>query len=155
MWEKHILKQEMKSIAEHIRQQHAINDTEQPGVTAFWIQHLKQLERKLHQCTLTFHQHLPDDAPAFHGYVTRDSPPYFRTSPCHVLIMMIRKMTARATKTAKIWEWLCCCFVIINEYHGCICAFCHLFFRHHLLLTKFTKFKQFTFCMCFHLYKSH
>lgn len=71
--EKLMLHQEMRSVTDHLHQQHAflfsaINDTKQPGAKL-----LKQLERKL-RATVMFHQHVPDIVPATHGYITPDNP---------------------------------------------------------------------------------
>ncbi|XP_028438302.1 uncharacterized protein LOC114558468 isoform X2 [Perca flavescens] len=77
--EKHMLYQEMRTVTEHLNQQHAflcsaINDTEQPGAKAALIQRLKQLERKLHHATVMFHQHVPDIVPATCSYVVPETP---------------------------------------------------------------------------------
>ncbi|XP_060739035.1 uncharacterized protein LOC132854536 [Tachysurus vachellii] len=76
--EKRMLYQEMRSVPEHLHQQHAflcsaIKDTEQPGAKAALIQRLQQLERKRHQAIVMFHPHVPDivpaDNPHFYFYI--------------------------------------------------------------------------------------
>ncbi|XP_048035513.1 uncharacterized protein LOC125261015 isoform X2 [Megalobrama amblycephala] len=77
--EKHMLYQEMRTIAEHLHQQHAIlcsaiKDTDQPGAKAALIQRLHQLERKRHQATVMFHPHVPDIVPADNPYLFQALP---------------------------------------------------------------------------------
>ncbi len=77
--EKSMLYQEMRSVSEHLHQQHAflcsaIKDTERPGAKAALIQRLQQLERKLHQATMMFHPHVPDIVPADSPYLCQALP---------------------------------------------------------------------------------
>lgn len=67
--EKRMLYREMKTLTEHLHQQHAflcssIKDTKQPGAKAALIQRLQQMERKLRQAIVMFHPHVPDIVPA-------------------------------------------------------------------------------------------
>ncbi len=77
--EKSMLYQEMRSVSEHLHQQHAflcsaIKDTERPGAKAALIQRLQQLERKLHQATMMLHPHVPDIVPADSPYLCQALP---------------------------------------------------------------------------------
>ncbi|GAA6091637.1 uncharacterized protein LOC125141058 [Tachysurus ichikawai] len=76
---KRMLYQEMRSVTEHLHQQHAflytaIKDTEQPGAKAALIQRLHQLERKRHQAIVMFHPHVPDIVPADNPHLCRALP---------------------------------------------------------------------------------
>ncbi|GAA6111800.1 uncharacterized protein LOC120485855 isoform X2 [Tachysurus ichikawai] len=77
--EKRMLYQEMRSVTEHLHQQHAflcsaIKDTEQPGAKAALIQRLHQLERKRHQAIVMFHPQVPDIVPADNPHLCRALP---------------------------------------------------------------------------------
>ncbi|GAA6086757.1 uncharacterized protein LOC120488660 isoform X2 [Tachysurus ichikawai] len=77
--EKRMLYQEMRSVTEHLHQQHAflcsaIKDTEQPGSKAALIQRLHQLERKRHQAIVMFHPHVPDIVPADNPHLCQALP---------------------------------------------------------------------------------
>lgn len=77
--EKCMIYQEMRTVTEHLHQQHtflctAIKDTEQPGAKAALIQRLQQLERKLHQDIVIFHPHVPDIVPADSPYLCQSLP---------------------------------------------------------------------------------
>lgn len=74
-----MLYQEMRTIAEHLHQQHtilcsAIKDTDQPGAKAALVQRLHQLERKRQQATMMFHPHVPDIVPADNPYLFQALP---------------------------------------------------------------------------------
>ncbi|CAM4708570.1 unnamed protein product [Leuciscus chuanchicus] len=76
--EKLLVYQEMRNVTDHLHQQHAflcsaIDDTEQPGVKAALIQRLRELERKLHETTVKFNQHVPDIVPSTCGYISTDN----------------------------------------------------------------------------------
>ncbi|KAL1249593.1 hypothetical protein QQF64_020598 [Cirrhinus molitorella] len=77
--EKSMLYQEMRTVTEHLHQQHAIlcsaiKATDQPGAKAALIQRLQQLERKRHEATLMFHPHVPDIVPADNLYLCQALP---------------------------------------------------------------------------------
>ncbi|XP_056095222.1 uncharacterized protein LOC130073689 [Rhinichthys klamathensis goyatoka] len=72
--EKRMLYQEMRTITEHLHQQHAflcsaIKDTDQPGAKAALTQRLHQLERKRYQATVMFHTHVQDIVPVDNPYL--------------------------------------------------------------------------------------
>ncbi|CAM4721750.1 unnamed protein product [Leuciscus chuanchicus] len=76
--EKLLVYQEMRNVTDHLHQQHAflcsaIDDTEQPGAKAALIQRLRELERKLHETTVKFNQHVADIVPSTCVYITTDN----------------------------------------------------------------------------------
>lgn len=77
--EKRMLYQEMRTVIEHLHQQHAflcsaIKDTDQPGAKAALTQRLHQLERKRYQATVMFHPHVPDIVPVDNSYLCQALP---------------------------------------------------------------------------------
>ncbi|KAK2870702.1 hypothetical protein Q8A67_023229 [Cirrhinus molitorella] len=77
--EKRRLYQEMRTVTEHLQQQHAIlcsaiKDTDQPGAKAALIQRLQQLERRQHKATVIFHPHVPDIVPVDNLYLCEALP---------------------------------------------------------------------------------
>lgn len=104
--EKHTLYQEMRTVADHLQQQHAflcsaINDTEQPGAKAVLIQRLQQLERKLHHAATMLHQRVPDVVPATHAYVTPDDPRLSRALPMSAYRHWYTATTMIATRSVS------------------------------------------------------
>lgn len=74
-----MLYQEMRTVTEHLHQQHAIlcsaiKETAQPGAKAALFQRLQQLERNRHQATVMFHPHVPDIVPADNPYLCQALP---------------------------------------------------------------------------------
>ncbi|KAJ8245140.1 hypothetical protein GJAV_G00274730 [Gymnothorax javanicus] len=116
--EKSLLLQEMRTVTEHLHQQHAllcsaINDTEHPGEKAALMQRLEQVEMKRHHATAVF-QHVPEIVPATHGYIIPENPCLPQALPMSgiqtaqfsddgdsddIIIIMNKKMMITATRT--------------------------------------------------------